>query len=445
MSLYFAYGIDLQNTDWLAPAAALLKDQPPPQPSACGVIPDCALSFRRSTLRTNAMFCSLADVAGKSVWGLLINLPDNVLAALVDAKSETHERVQKTVTIQRPSQNLPLPTQLVIGEKATAICLVPKVDASTAVLPDQDLLRQILGATLQLGFPINYVRAVAAGGVGTGLTVDDIKLKGEDLTQQTIEQIYYKAPPRFAVYATQKRVMVQYADDNLLEAKQRGDMASLNGLRSQISGLIDGWQNHKSRKKQCKAAKYNARVAAALNLCLEGDGINAFSALQEVKADIVDERASWGRFEYLMSALVAAFFYCVVMGGLQTKYGPDIGDALNIFRAAQAGAIGAFFSIAIAIRQRTVLTDLRWVDNAADAALRITIGVIAAAVLCLLFRTNLAPPLSLGGATSTPVTGPAVKWDIVVTFGFIAGFLERLVPDMLSKMATSSGNGTPKK
>lgn len=248
MSLYFAYGIDLQNADWLAPAASLLQGQPPPRPSACGVIPDCALSFRRSTLRTNAMFCSLADVAGKSVWGLLINLPDDVLAALVDAKSETHDRVQKTVTIQRPSQNIPLPAQLVVGEKATAICLVPKVDASTAVLPDQDLLRQILGATLQLGFPINYVRAVAAGGVGTGLTVDDIKLRGEDLTQQTIEQIYYKAPPRFAVYPTQRRVMVQYADDNILEAKQRGDMASLNGLRSQISGLIDGWQNHRSTK-----------------------------------------------------------------------------------------------------------------------------------------------------------------------------------------------------
>jgi hypothetical protein len=445
MPLYFAYGTDLQNNDWLAPAAALLQGQPELEPSACAVLADCALSFRRSTLRTNAIFCSLADASGKSVWGLLINLPDDVLKALADAKSETHDRVQKTVTVQRPSQDLPLPTQLVMGQKAMAVCLVPKIDVSTAVLPDQELLRQVLGATLQLGFPISYVRAVAAGGVGTGLTVDDIKLKGEDLTQQVIEHIYYKAPPRFAVYATEKRVMVQYADDNILEAKQRGDMASLNGLRSQISGLIDGWQTHKSGKKRCKAAKYNARVAAALNLCLEGDGINAFSALQEVKSDIVDERASWGRFEYLMSALSAAVIYCLVMGGLQWKYGPNLDEALGICRAAQAGAIGAFFSIAIAIRQRTVLTDLRWVDNAADAALRITIGVIAAAVLCLLLRTNLAPPLSLGGAASTPITGPEVKWDIVITFGFIAGFLERLVPDMLSKMATSSGNGTPKK
>ncbi|KMZ13949.1 hypothetical protein BHUM_02284c [Candidatus Burkholderia humilis] len=445
MPLYFAFGTDLQNTDWLSPASALLKDHPPPEPSAFAVLPDCALSFRRSTLRTNAVFCSLADALGKSVWGVLIYLADDVLEVIVDARRETHDRVQKTVTVQRSSQVLPLPRQLIAGQKAMAVCLVPKTDISTAVLPDQDLLRQVLGATLQLGFPIDYVRTVAAGGVGTGLTVDEIKLRGEDLTQQKILQIYYKAPLLFAVYATEKRVMVQYADDNVLEARQRSDMATLNGLRTQISGLIDGWQNHSNHKKRCKAAKYNARVAAALNLCLEGDGMNELSALQEVKADIVDERASWGRFEYLMSALAAAIMLCLLLFDAEWNFGVQRGGARGMCHAAQAGASGAFFSIAIAIRQRTVLTDLRWVDNAADAALRITISVIAAAVLWLLLRTNIAPPVTIGGESGTRLTGPQVKWDVVTTFDFIAGFLERLVPDMLSKVAATSPNGTPKK
>ncbi|MFM0520737.1 hypothetical protein PQR08_25235 [Caballeronia jiangsuensis] len=439
MAYYFAYGLDMQNDALLPPAIALMLGGQAPEPSAQAVLSDCALTFRRSTINTNTTSWALTEAHGRMVWGVLVDLPSSVISALAEAKAETHDRVQKSVTVQLVMPGVPLPSQLVVGEQATAICLVPRSDSSEVVLPDSDLLRRVINCALSCGFPIKYVRAIAAGGVGAGMTVDEIKIDAEDITQQKIERIFYKAPPRFAVYAADKRVMVQYADDSFLEVKQRTDMASLNGLRSQINGLIDGWQTSRRIKKQTKAAKYNARVAAALNLCLEGDGINALIALQEVKADIVDERASWGRFEYLMSALFTAILFCVGLTLVRSRYYAFDIDTQALWNAARAGAIGAFFSIAIAIRQRTVLTDLRWVDNLADAALRIAIGVIAATVLALLLRTNLAPAISIGGAENHLLTGKSVEWDMVVTIGFIAGFLERLVPDMLSKAETSNG------
>jgi hypothetical protein len=447
MALYFAYGTDLDNVDWVGPVAKAKDTGQKPPPLAYAILPETALAFRQSSVATNEVLCTLENAVGQCVWGKLINLPDDLLAKVRSANAETHDVVQKVVTVQRISANStdPAATPLAVGGKTEVVCFVAKADGSAGVLPDGESLRQVLVAALQSALPMSYVRTVAASGVGAGLTVDGIRKNEKDLSEEPVEEIYYKSPPRFAVYGTKKRVRVQDADDPTLADKQRGDMAALNGLRSQISGLIDGWQSSEKRpKKVAKAVRYSARVAAALNLCLEGDGVNAFASLQEVKSDILDERASWGRFQYLICALIASLVYWLVLAGFQ-RIAESYSDATtNVWRAAAAGAIGAFFSIAIAIRQRTVLTDLRPVDNAADSILRVTIGVIAAAVLCLLLQTNLAPPLTLGGSDGTKITGPKVSWDIVITFGFIAGFLERLVPDMLSKMATSNGNGAPK-
>jgi hypothetical protein len=49
--------------------------------------------------------------------------------------------------------------------------------------------------------------------------------------------VYAKVwPPRYAVYRTQNRTVVQYADDSKAADEQRKKMASLNGLRMQING-----------------------------------------------------------------------------------------------------------------------------------------------------------------------------------------------------------------
>jgi len=261
--------------------------------------------------------------------------------------------------------------------------------------------------------------------------VADVKIRATDLTGNVILEVYVRASPQYAVYRTSDRVVIQFADDDTKARQQRQQLATLNLVRAQINGLISDWSKSRYARFREKAAKYESRVASALILCLEGDGVAALASLNDIKADIVAERTSWGRFEYLISASIFSLIAIGVFTFLQHKYFRFPVPSGNIWLAARAGTIGAFFSIALAIRDRTILTNLHRRDNLADAALRILIGIVAAGVLVLMLSSNLVPSFTIGKAE---ISGPLIAWQTVLVVGFIAGFLERLVPDLLKQV-----------
>jgi hypothetical protein len=260
--------------------------------------------------------------------------------------------------------------------------------------------------------------------------VDDVKIGERDLTECEILKIFTKVRPKYAVYRTGDRVSVQFADDENVAAQQRKDMSTLNLTRAQITGLIDGWSRSRWESFKAKAKKFEGRTATALVLSLEGDSAAALASLNDTKADIIAERSSWGRFEYLISASLLAMLAIIVFTFVQRKIYPFTTPSGNIWLAARAGTVGAFFSIALAIRNRTVLTNLYRRDNFADATLRIVIGMIAAGVLVLLLGSKLVPNFKIGDAN---ISGADITWQTVLVIGFVAGFLERLVPDLLEK------------
>ena len=112
----------------------------------------------------------------------------------------------------------------------------------------------------------------------------------------------------------------------------------------------------------------------------------------------------------------------------------------DLWLAAKAGLIGASFSIALAIRGRTVALDTELLDNVTDGTLRLLIGVISAGVLLLLFASGIVPNLKIGDAI---FSGGTLTWQTVLLVGFVGGFMERLVPDLLEKRNSQiGGNGS---
>jgi hypothetical protein len=174
-----------------------------------------------------------------------------------------------------------------------------------------------------------------------------------------------------------------------------------------------------------------------LQLALDGETEGAKATVAAARNFVLAKRAARGRFQYLKWSFGAA----AVMIGLlfvASHFYPLDNTSSNLWLAGKAGLVGAAFSIALAIRNRTVALDTDLLDNITDGTLRLLIGVISAGVLLLLLGCGILPGLKIGEAnfSASPLT-----WQLVLVIGFLGGFLERLVPDLLEKK-TPQGNGS---
>ncbi|WP_029528441.1 hypothetical protein [Polaromonas glacialis] len=273
-----------------------------------------------------------------------------------------------------------------------------------------------------------------------------------------VKSIYARFDSRYAVYRTEERVTIQFADDPVREIEQREKVARLSPLRGEINGLVDGWRTHKRKRFQSAALRYDRRVADTLIVALEGDVESALLILSQIRDDVVAERKSFARFMYLVYAaataamlgLLAAFATSDLVKN-QAWFVPYGFYTSNTWLAVAAGTLGAFFSIALGISSRSIHTDLQMLDNIIDAIVRIVIGAIAAIVLQALMDADLFA-LRLGsavmGATDHLSDGPdssnlrITDHLVLLVAAFIAGFSERLIPDLLNS-ATMAASDKP--
>ena len=271
-------------------------------------------------------------------------------------------------------------------------------------------------------------------------TVNSIVKDKDDSTGAKIETVYAKVVPLYAVYRTAERVIVQYADDDALGSQQRRALIDSNPVKGEINGLINGWRKSKSESKKTRARLFDRRVADALVVALQGDGAHAVELLTDTKRDIVAERTSIARTSYLFTSCATTAALVWIFGAYflpQAATRIDDGFFTSMCLSGAVGALGAFFSIALAIRGRQIGTDLQWRDNHADAALRVVIVSISGVVLYCLLHAKIVN-FGFGGASfggGDADAGLDVQLSLTLVIAFAAGFTERLVGDLLGRAA----------
>jgi hypothetical protein len=264
------------------------------------------------------------------------------------------------------------------------------------------------------------------------VTVREIKEKNNDSRGVRITKVYIKQSNEYAIYKCNGEIMVAYADDPDKARRQRKLILPLARDRFELNYFLKGLNCREACERQ---------LANGLQLALEGDLEGAKRTIAEAKTLVLAKRGARGRFQYLYYSCGAAVILMLSLL-LARKYLPfhDIPIDLwtDLWLAAEAGLVGAAFSIALAIKSRTVALDTEPLANAIDGVLRLSIGVICAGVLVLLAASNVLR-LTIGDINFTG-RGPAPQAVLII--GFLAGFLERLVPDLLEK-ATKSTTGKP--
>jgi hypothetical protein len=256
----------------------------------------------------------------------------------------------------------------------------------------------------------------------------DVQLDKKDREGHPVKYIYAAQAGEYVIYKADDQVRIQFADDSAQAGKQRKALLPLNSARAEVNSLLQGLS--------CREI-FDRQLAYALQLAFDGDVDGAKEITGAAKATVLAKRAARGRFQYLKWSYGATVLLTAVlfMASWLHPFQEASGD---LWLAAKAGLVGAAFSIALAIRGRTVALDTDLLDNVTDGTLRLVIGIISAGVLLLMFKSGIVPTLKIGDAD---FKASSLTWEMVLVIGFLGGFLERLVPDLLEKRNVQ-GNGS---
>lgn len=274
--------------------------------------------------------------------------------------------------------------------------------------------------------------------------VNAICIGGLDGNNLKVIDVYARQRNRYAVYQTAQRVVVAYADDPLVQNIQRKRLAVLAMLRSEIDGLLAPWREKKVRmlnQLPLMARQYDMRVYPALVEALEGRPDVGLAILQRLRSDIAGDMASRARLAYVAWSVGAAcllLLVCVAFhAGIGYLYGNDalVPETSRRFLLAGmcTGILGALYSTATRVQRRALENELRKLDYVTDSFVRIGLGAIGAFILeC--FLISGAIEIHFGNGISMGQDGAAGRNFIylVLIGGFLAGFVERLVPDLLN-------------
>ena len=259
----------------------------------------------------------------------------------------------------------------------------------------------------------------------------------------------------YAVYRSKRGVHVHFSDDLQEEDDQRSRFTQISPqlceLRYLTAQMRSGWPFGGAHSP---STIYHHNMAQAVMLVMEDKGganLKCAKQLAEKTLNMAVERVTndnmirYARFCLLCWCVLTVAAFWVLWDPIQFHWASwetlrlHIGGLKPYVVGGMFGATGAMLSVATRLQAFKLKPCHQSNMNYWMAGLRIGIGMVAGTVVLLLARTVLSDAMGLGEH------GHAMYWEAAAALGLVAGFTERLVPNLLQRTGSQveSSAGTP--
>jgi hypothetical protein len=260
----------------------------------------------------------------------------------------------------------------------------------------------------------------------------------------------------FKIYKTDQGISPFFSDNQDLAAIQRlrylelADIADFNHLVNAVQPWHIPFTNIPILRRgavHSSQVQYERELARCLAQALLGHGDTANEALATLGNRLAHRISNGARVWHLfinvllVSLLtVGAFFF--VTSGYQPKFGFSADNVREIGLTVMMGGVGALFSTTVRLQSMqvdaTVPLYMHWVY----ATQRVIVGALGALILYFAFKSGVVTALiepATGGITAETKFSPFWLSFMAV----LAGFSERLVPNLLNSKAEASEPSPP--
>ena len=285
------------------------------------------------------------------------------------------------------------------------------------------------------------------------LYLRDLKRGSPDKLGNTVQEIMW-AGAHYAVYCSDKGIYVHFSDCPEIEKEQRAHFSQICPELCELRYLtaqMHGWRPW-SRPPQHSLYEHN--MAQALMLMMESQVTPAKQIAGQALAMAVRRVTNDNTIRYVRACLIFGGF-CVALGALVLWLLAGQADVAARWSpyvlGGMFGALGAIFSIVTRLEAFELKPCNEPRMNYWMSATRVLVGVMSAVALLLFadtLMTDLLGKLTDGVKHVTEIGRNQLLWPAVAVLGFIGGFAERLIPNILRQTVDKLGlpaetDGTP--
>jgi hypothetical protein len=256
------------------------------------------------------------------------------------------------------------------------------------------------------------------------MSLSELRKGAADKLGNKVLEIYL-ALPNFKIYRTEQGVFIHFSDNSEILTEQLGRYLKPQKVLSEIRGLLKKADNSKFvLRKDADKQFYEIAIARAIAASVLGYPDDASDAMRSTHESLLSLQQSAARLQYLLSCL-CTFIVISVIFGLITMSG-RVGTIYPL--SIVAGSAGAFLSITLNVSDMNINPLEPMTLHNVMGFLRIIFGSMAGYVLVVAVQAKIF------GSFFAHDNG-IIPTETIIFLSILAGFAERLVPNLLLQQA----------